>query len=153
VPKYLTQEEAFFKCKKEGKFIVNEEIDIDRIKSTLAIALADIQAAEILRKNMLTESHLWGSGYKLCYDALHELAESFLKFDKIKIDNHQCLFAYLCQEYPELELNWDFFELVRTKRNGINYYGSPISYQDWKAVELQFALYLKTLETEIRKKI
>ena len=42
MPKYLTQQEAFLKCKKEGKFMVVEDVDIEKIKSTLNIADADV---------------------------------------------------------------------------------------------------------------
>lgn len=152
MPEYLTQKEAFTKCKKEGKFIVTEEIDIEKIKSTLNIAEADIESADSIKKNLPKQSNQWSSVYKLYYDALHELVESFLRFDKIKIDKHQCLFAYLCEKHPELEFSWDFFEKARTKRNGINYYGIPVSFDDWKEVELQFSLYIKRLKEEIRKR-
>lgn len=153
MPKYLTQKEAFQKHKKEGRFIVTEGIDLENIKSTLFIAEGDIESAGSLKKNLPKESRQWNSVYKLYYDALHELAEAFLRFDKVKIDNHQALFAYLCEKHPELELSWDFFEKLRTKRNGINYYGSPINYQDWKEVEIQFKLYLNKIKEEIKKKI
>ncbi len=125
MPEYLNQKEAFLKCKKEGKFIVIEETDIEKIKATLKIAEGDIESANFIKKNLSKQSNQWNSVYKLYYDALHELSESYLRFEKIKIDNHQCLFAYLCEKHPELEFNWDFFEKVRTKRNGINYYGTP----------------------------
>src|SRR3989344_3618680 len=101
MPKYLTKEEAFLKCKKEGRFLVLEEIDVE----------------------------------------------------KIKIENHQCLFVYLCEKHPDLEFSWEFFEKVRTKRNGINYYGLPVDNKDWKEVELQFTLYINALKKEIEKKI
>ena len=153
MPKYLTQKEAFMKCRKEGKFIITEETDIEKIKSTLNIANADVESANSIKKNLPKQSNQWNSVYKLYYDALHELVESFLKFEKIKIDNHQCLFSYLCEKHPELEFSWDFFEKVRTKRNGINYYGTPVSFDDWKEVELQFNLYIKRLKEEIKKKI
>ncbi|KKR78595.1 MAG: hypothetical protein UU24_C0031G0010, partial [Candidatus Nomurabacteria bacterium GW2011_GWA2_40_9] len=78
---------------------------------------------------------------------------SFLRFENIKIDNHQCLFSYLCEKHLELEFSWDFFEKARTKRNGINYYGIPIKQDDWKDVELQFVLYIKKLKEEIKKRI
>ena len=81
------------------------------------------------------------------------LVESYLCFDRIKSLNHQCLFAYLCIKYPELELSWEFFEKIRTKRNGINYYGQPVTSEDWKEVELQFKLYISTIKKEIEKKI
>lgn len=153
MPKYLTQKEAFVKCHREGKFTVLEEIDFEMIKSAILIAQGDIESAQFLKKNFPKESNHWNSVYKLYYDALHELAECFLKFDKIKIDNHQCLFAYLCEKHPELEFNWDFFEKARTRRNGINYYGTPVQFTDWKEVELPFQLYLKKLQEELRRKL
>jgi len=153
MPNYLTQQEAFLKCKKEGKFIPKEEISIERIRATLAIAEADIASADLIKKNLQQESSQWSSVYKLYYDALHELAESLLYLEKIKVDNHQCLFAYLCEKHPELELSWDFFEKVRTKRNGIHYYGTPVRYSDWKDAELQFRLYVTTLQQEVMKRV
>lgn len=153
MPKYLTQKEAFIKCRKEGKFIITEEMDKEKIKSTLIIADADIESADSIKKNLSKQSSQWNSIYKLYYDALHELVESFLNFERVKIDNHQCLFAYLCEKHPELDFSWDFFEKLRTKRNGINYYGIPVSFDDWKEVELQFNLYIKRLREEIKEKI
>ncbi|MBI2110478.1 hypothetical protein HYT51_01735 [Candidatus Woesearchaeota archaeon] len=153
MPEYLNQKEAFLKCKKEGKFIIIEQIDEERIKATLAIAESDVESANILKKNLLNKSNQWNSVYKLYYDALHELVETFLRFERIKIDNHQCLFAYLCETHPELDFSWDFFENVRTKRNGINYYGMPVNFDDWRETELQFNLYIRKLKDEIKKKI
>lgn len=153
MPKYLTQNEAYMKCKREGHFIFQEEIDTEKIKSAVENANADFDSAKLLKKNLPQQSRQWNSVYKLCYDALHELAESFLAFEKVKIDKHQCLFAYLCEKHPELEFSWDFFEKIRTKRNGINYYGIPVSFQDWKEAELQFELYFKRLKQEINKKL
>ena len=153
MPEYLTQKEAFFKCKKEGRFIVTEEIDLEKIRSTLAIAEGDIESANTLKKNLQNESSQWNSIYKLYYDALHELTESFLRFENIKIDNHQCLFSYLCEKHPELEFNWNFFEKVRTKRNQTQYYGEIITYKDWKDAELQFHLYISTLKKAIEQKL
>jgi len=65
--------------------------------------------------------------------------------DKVKSQNHQCLFSYLCAKHPELELDWGFFEKIRTKRNGVHYYGNPISKNDWKEIELQLGLYVNTI--------
>src|SRR3989344_1541581 len=153
MPKYLMQNEAFSKCKREGKFIYMEDFSKEKIKSTLIIAESDIESADLLLKNISKQSNQWNSIYKLYYDALHELVESFLQFDKVKIDNHQCMFVYLCEKHKGLEFNWDFFEKVRTKRNGINYYGTPVVFADWKEVELQFRLYLKKLKEEIKKRL
>ncbi|MBS3135854.1 hypothetical protein J4401_02745 [Candidatus Woesearchaeota archaeon] len=153
MPKYLTQDDAFMKCRKEGNFIVMEDTDAEKIESMVSIANADVEAANSIRKNLPKQSNQWNSIYKLYYDALHELVESFLRLEKIKIDNHQCLFAYLCEKHPELEFNWDFFEKVRTKRNGINYYGTPVSFENWKEVDIQFNIYIKKMKEEISKAI
>ena len=153
MPKYLTSPEAFLKCKREGKFLLIAEIDLEKVRSTIRIAESDVAATLILRENLSKGADHWNSIYKLMYDAFHELAETFLRFEKIKIDNHQCLFAYLCEKNSELELSWDFCEKVRTKRNGIHYYGSPVGHNDWKEVELQFTLYISKLKEEIHKKL
>ena len=84
---------------------------------------------------------------------IHQLVESLLIFDKVKSTNHQCLFASLCVKHPELELSWDFFEKIRTKRNGMNYYGAPVQDKDWKEVGLQFELYINLLTKEIKKRL
>ena len=151
MPKYQTQKEAFLKCKIEGRFIVIEDVDLDKIKSTLVIADGDAESGKYLKKNLEKGSNLWNGVFKLYYDALHELVEAFLRFEKIKSDNHQCLFSYLCEKHPELDFSWDFFEKVRTKRNGINYYGVPVKYEDWKEVELEFQLSLKLLREAVKK--
>lgn len=153
MPKYLLQKEAFAKCKKEGRIIILEYIDLDKIKSTVEIAESDISSAKLLKDNLAKDSKGWNSVYKLYYDALHELVESLLRFDKFKSDNHQCLFVYLCEKHPDMEFDWDFFEKIRTKRNGINYYGMPIKYENWKEVELQLNLYINKLKEEIKKKL
>jgi len=153
MPEYLTQEEAFLKCKKEGNFVIREDIDKAKIESTVIIADADLDSANTIKKNVDKKSSQWNTVYKLNYDALHELSEAFLRFDKVKIDKHQCLFAYLCEKHPELDFNWEFFEKVRTKRNGINCYGTPITYEDWKEVKVQFSIYIKKIKEEIKQRI
>jgi hypothetical protein len=50
-------------------------------------------------------------------------------------------------------LNFDFFEKIRTKRNGINYYGTPLTQEDWKSIEMNFTLYYNLIKQSIEKKI
>ena len=148
MPKEINLEEAYDKCTADGEIIFNLELDEDRVKSMLAIAEEQWRAAK-----SLVDQKLWNSVYKLHYDVLHLLVEAVLLLGKVKCKNHLCLFAYLCQKYPKLELDWNFFEKVRTKRNGITYYGNPVNDQDWKAVSLQFNLYIKLLIGEVKERI
>ncbi|MBU0627551.1 MAG: hypothetical protein KKC75_00025 [Nanoarchaeota archaeon] len=81
------------------------------------------------------------------------MIEAFLLFDKISEENHQCNNAYLCLKHPELELDWNFLETVRLKRNAINYRGQLLKYEDWKKLKLSFDLHINKLSREIEKKL
>lgn len=153
MPKYKSLQEIYENCQQEGLLRFQEEIDLAKIKHMVTLSQADLEAAQQLAQTFQKENAGWNTIYKLHYDALHTLTEAFLRFDCIKSSNHQCLFAHLCREHPELELDWDFFEKIRTQRNGILYYGTPIHYKDWKEVELQTHLYIKTLKEAVEKKL
>lgn len=145
---FETLPEAYDFCVAEGSIIPRSDVNRDQITACVHIAEEDLQSAQDAVKKKR-----WNSAYKIHYDVLHQLAEAFLQFDKIKIKTHLCLFAYLCAKYPELELNWDFFEKVRTKRNGISYYGSLVGEKDWKEVALEFRLYTNLFKEKIKEKL
>lgn len=148
MPEFKSAADVFDRCLQDSLVKPQAETDIDKIQSILKIAEEHIESGE----DDLSKKRL-NSAYCSYYTALRELAEAFLLFDKIKALNHQCLFAYLCIKHPELELDWNFFEKVRTKRNGINYYGTLIDYEDWKETELQLNLYIKLLKRKIKEKL
>ncbi|MCX6710572.1 MAG: hypothetical protein NTZ02_00600 [Candidatus Woesearchaeota archaeon] len=150
MPKFLTLKESYEKCLSDGSIIPQNQVDILKIESMLEIIKEDIESAKELKSKKETP---WNTIYKLYYDALHTLAEALLRFDRIKSSNHQCLFSYLCTKHTELELDWSFFEKVRTKRNGINYYGSKATSKDWKEIEVQLYLYIKALTEAVEQKI
>lgn len=148
MPKFKTAEECYNSCQAEGHLKKVNEINIEKVKTNLEIAEEDLEIA-----NLALEKKHWNSTYKLFYDVLHILVEAYLCFDKIKSLSHQGMFVYLYIKHPELELSWDFLEKIRTKRNGINYYGAPVAYQDWKEIEIQINLYIETIKKEIKKKL
>ncbi len=153
MPKEKTKEEIFNKCEQNGMFIFMEKIDLDKIKTMLNISVAGLEVIQQLIKKTPKESYGWSIIFRNYYDVLRQLVEAFIRFDKIKSLNHQCLFAYLCIKHPELELSWEFFEKIRTKRNGINYYGQPVSYNDFKEIELQLNVYINLLKKKILEKL
>ncbi|MEK6900641.1 MAG: hypothetical protein AABX05_05945, partial [Nanoarchaeota archaeon] len=61
--------------------------------------------------------------------------------------------AYLCFKHQELELDWEFLETIRLKRNAINYRGQLLTYDDWKSLRLKFELHIKALKKEIETKL
>lgn len=146
-----TAEEAYNSCLTDGYINELREINIDKVKSLAENAQTNINSAQIIMKTIDKQAKEWMSVYTSYYEALRIYTDALLIFNKVDISNHQCLFAYLCIKHPHLELDWNFFEKVRTKRNGVNYYGEQVSFEDWKAVELQFKLYISTLKKEIGK--
>jgi hypothetical protein len=146
--KPLTLDEAYRLCNEEGSLWPLTNVDVLKVKANLLIADEDLAIAQYSAK-----SEHWNSAYKLYYDVVHVLVESLLCFDKIKSYNHLCLFAHLCTKHPSLMFSWEFLETIRTKRNGINYYGRPVSKEDWKAAEMLFKLYISTLRKEIEKRL
>lgn len=148
MPVYRSQEDAYDRCVAEGYIKTVGDCDAEQIEATLKIAREDLASAkdDIIKKR-------WNSGYKSHYDVLHELVGAYLLFENVKSSNHVCLFAYLCVKHPELELNWEFFERIRTKRNGINYYGTLVSENDWREAAIAYDVYIKTLIREVETKL
>lgn len=153
MPKFKTKEEAYESCLVDGYFRNLSHINKERAKSLIVNADTNIDSANTLAQSLSKEDKRWMTVYILHYEAIRMCAEAFLVFEKIMSENHQCLFAYLCFKNPEPGFDWNFFEEIRRKRNGVNYYGEHVSYDDWKAVEPQFNLYVTALKKEIERKL
>lgn len=151
--KSKTSKEAYDLCGQDGLFIPQQSIDKKKITAMVALAIADLEQAHRLTLATPKESTGWSTVYKLYYDVLRCLVDALLLFDKVKSSNHQCAFAYICEKHDNLELDWNFLEKVRTKRNGIQYYGTPVNHKDWKEIELQINIYINTLKKAIEPKI
>lgn len=143
-------EEKYKECIENSFLIPIYEDQIEDIQSLLSMAEEDLAVIELLKKSKPLPLNTL---YKLHYDIIHSLVEAFIKFDKIKSKNHECLFAYICNEHKELDLDILFFEKIRIKRNGIHYYGNKINYEDFKEIELQFKLYSSLLIKEIKQNL
>jgi len=148
-----TQAGTFDACTVEGSYIPAAKTDKGQIRAMANVALIDLESLKEWRKKAPKDSGQWNAIYKLSYDVLHTLAESFLLFDNVKARTHECLFAYLCEKYPELELDWKFLEKARTLRNRSAYYGEPVSHERWKEIEFQMDLYIDTLKKIVDKKL
>ncbi|MEK6960687.1 MAG: hypothetical protein AABX47_05915 [Nanoarchaeota archaeon] len=149
MPRPKTSEEAYESCLCKGLIKPQEDADLNRITSIIENSSTDIEQAKRLATITPKDGKGWTTIFKIQYDALRELAEAIALSDKANISNHQCLFAHICERHQELELDWGFLEKMRTKRNGINYHGSTITYQEWKETELQMDLYAKTLRNDL----
>lgn len=138
-----TLENVYDSCVAEGFILPQEGKEISQIKATLGIVKEKIDSIKLHKK-----SSDYNILYRLNYDVLYILSGSLALFDEVKIDNHECLFAYLCLKHDDLELDWNFFELIRIKTQG-----NLITRDDYKAVEFQFSLYINTLQKELERKM
>ena len=153
MPKLKTLEEAYCSCEASGHFKISDDVSREQIETMARISGIFLESAHDLMKGLDRKSPKWSVVYTLHYDSIRELVEIIALLDNRKIANHQCLFAYMCKNHPELDLDWNFFEKIRTKRNGLDYYGRLIAYEDWKEVEAQMKVYINSLRKAVEEKI
>lgn len=142
--------QAYDSCVVDGLIVPQQDYVLPQLKNMLEGSKSSFR---FVKKAKEIKDADWGTVYRNYYDILHLLCDAFVRLDRVKISNHKCLFAYLCSKHAELEFDWDFFEKVRAKRNGANYYGSVISREDWKEVELQAELYISHLINVLEEKL
>lgn len=133
--------------------IREKAVDIELIKSLKVVAEKGLEFINAISKDIPKDSTYWTFVFRDYYESLRGLIEAYLLFDGIEADNHQCKNAYLCFKHPQLELNWEFLETIRLKRNAINYRGQLLRYDDWKVLKLNFELHISVLKKEIEKKL
>lgn len=145
-------EKTYKLCTSTGN-IKEKIVDIELIKSLKIVAEQGILFITVASKDIPKESTNWTFVFRDYYESLRGLIEAYLLFDGIEADSHQCKNAFLCFKHPELELNWEFLETIRLKRNAINYRGQLLRYDDWKVFKLNFELHMNALKKEIEKKL
>lgn len=153
VPRHRTLGEVHGGCIADNLIKDVLEVEPQKVKDLLENGDIYREGAVERAKRLGKSDRKWMLVFVDWYEALRLYTEALAHLDKKKITNHQCLFAYLCTTYPDLELSWDFFENVRTLRNGVNYYGQKITYEQWKAVELQIILYAGAVKKAVEKRL
>src|SRR3989338_5184603 len=139
-------------CMRTGS-IREKSVDLELIKSLKMVAEKGLAFISSKSKDIPKDSTDWTFVFRDHYESLRGLIEAYLLFDGIEADNHQCKNAYLCFKHPELELDWEFLETIRLKRNAINYRGQLLKFDDWKSLKLKFELHINALRKEIEIKL
>lgn len=139
-------------CMSSGKF-KEKAIDLELIKSLKTVAEKGLDFINGTSKDIPKDSTDWTFVFRDYYESLRGLIEAFLLFEGIEADSHQCKNAYICFKHAELDLNWEFLETARLKRNAINYRGQLLKYDDWKQFRLNFELHISALKNAIEKKM
>ncbi|NQV08415.1 hypothetical protein HQ529_01030 [Candidatus Woesearchaeota archaeon] len=149
MPKERTPEEVYDDLITRGLY-EEANLDKDEVEKIKRISIEDYEFGKSLRKS---NNANWRVIFNIHYDVLRQLCDQLMRFKKQKISNHQGLFAFIVLNFPELELNWDFFETVRSIRNRNKYNGKDIIKEIWKKVEFQIDLYTSTLKKEIERRL
>ena len=139
-------------CMSTGS-IKEKYVDIELIKSLKIVAEKGLEFINKKSKDIPKDSTDWTFVFRDHYESLRGLIETYLLFEGIEADNHQCKNAYICFKHPDLELGWEFLETIRLKRNAINYRGQLLKYEDWKMLKLKFELHINALKKEIEKRL
>ena len=139
-------------CMSAGS-IKEKATDIELIKSLKLVAEKGLEFINSKSRDIQKDSADWTFVFRDYYESLRGLIEAYLLFDGVEADNHQCKNAYICFKHPELELDWEFLETIRLKRNAINYKGQLLKYDDWNLLKLNFELHINALKKEIEKKL
>jgi hypothetical protein len=139
---------AFKLCTATGRFR-EKRPDKELVKSLVKVAEMGLTFINRKAKDIPKESTDWTFVFRDHYESLRGLIEAYLLLDGVEAESHQCKNAYLCFKHPELDLDWGFLEMIRLKRNAINYRGQLLDYDDWKMFKLKFDLHIGLLKSEI----
>ena len=147
--KERTPEKVYDELVTEGLY---EEAHLDKDEVTKAknMAVEDYEYGKTLRK---MENPNYRVIFNIHYDVLRELCDQLMRFKKQKISNHQGLFAFIILNFPDLELDWNFLERIRTIRNQNKYQGTDITKEMWMKAELQIDLYISAIKKELEEKL
>ena len=130
-------------CYKKG--LIRETVIDDNLIASL-IKIADIKERAV-RKAEIDEEII--SAYvSLAYDSLREILEALCISKGYKVLSHVCIGELLKHILDEFD--FEKFDEIRKIRNGINYYGNAISFEEGKkAIKEIFILKKNILEKNL----
>ncbi len=137
-------DDVYNACVADGLLYNMKEVDSEKAKTLLESAKQDMDTLKetipIMEKKK-NFSLIWKSSYEI----IRQLIDAILIMEKIKSDNHQCLYAYICTKHREWDIDWEIIETMRLLRNGVHYEGRPVSEETWKSYKFKFNIYATTL--------
>lgn len=144
-------DKVYNQCVSEGNLQEPEEIDFERAKSLLDAAEHDLNTLEdiipMMEKKM-NFSLIWSNQYEV----VRQLVQGILLLEKIRSENHQCLYAYICTKHKEWDIDWETIETMRLLRNKVHYEGKPVSAETWKEYRPKFQVYIRTFIRILKQK-
>ena len=126
------------------RIVKDTSIDTHKITSIQEISQEKLKVALLLE-----DKHYYGK-LPLLYETLRELLECLALQEGYKIYNHECYTAFLKEIMHESSFG-DSFDKFRILRNGINYYGKKISFEEAQEIMPQMIEFIKKIQQRLRK--
>ena len=143
-------DKVYNQCVIEGLLQKPEQIDNEKAKSLLDIVEQDLDTLKDIIPIMEKKKN-FGMIWKNQYEIVRQLVQGILIFEKVKSENHQCMFAHLCK--GKKDIDWETVETIRLLRNGVHYQGRPVSAEIWKEYKVKFEVYIRTFIRILRDKL
>jgi len=104
----------------QGKIVIGTK-DPEKAKALIKMSENNIKAADAVELTETTASPV----FSLLYESFRELVEAMCLLEGYKVYSHEALTAYL--ENIHEDKIAAVFDRYRKLRNGVNYYGKPVS--------------------------
>lgn len=127
------------------KFIKRVEVDQERIKSIVRIALLRLERARNIKVksvSLIVEDY---------YEVIKELLTAYLLKNGLRSRNHQCLITYFYRENLDYESEAHIISQMSFFRNRLDYYGEEIPEEFYKKNKEDFEKIIKILINLIEK--
>ncbi|MEK6951328.1 MAG: hypothetical protein AABX13_06420 [Nanoarchaeota archaeon] len=147
MPKTRTMKEVYEELAAKG-FYEEAHLDREEVKTVLAMIQEDFAFARRWKQD---KKPSWRVIFNAYYDVFRELCDQLMRFKGQKTSNHQGVFAFLILHFPELELDWELVERIRTLRNENKYRGVDISETMWKSIEWTFESYISAVQKRVEE--
>ncbi|MBI4139801.1 hypothetical protein HY483_02455 [Candidatus Woesearchaeota archaeon] len=108
---------------KLSRLVKETSSDENKVKSILDVAERKLDDA-----NSMADERYYGK-ITLFYDVLREILECIALRKGYKIYNHECYTAFLKEVMKNSNMG-DRFDELRLIRNGLNYYGKTINFEE-----------------------
>ena len=138
----------FDQCLRENKLLETGVPDPGLAKELLALAEHKKQFWEAVTEKAPSFPSLFLEGH---YEIIKELCTAILALDGWKALDHECLFAYIKQRKPELEVDFRYLLELKDLRNAIDYRGTKVSYAIWKNNELKIKITITGLQEHLKE--
>ncbi len=104
----------------EGKIIIGEK-DIQKARALIKMSKANMGITTSLKLNDDSASII----FSMLYESFRQIVEAMCLAEGYKVYSHEALTAYLLKKFEEQAA--EVFDRYRKLRNGVNYYGKPVS--------------------------